>query len=146
LIEAGWGRVVMQPSTAAYSGGGGTYGVSKLALLGLTRGFARELGDYGVTVNGIAPGPILNEATAATVPTAKIEAMVGAAPLRRGGEEADLVGALLFLCSDLSAWMTGQTLIVDLPAADPSTLTTITPIGETTVELEECDGESSRRT
>jgi 3-oxoacyl-[acyl-carrier protein] reductase len=113
LIEAGWGRVVMQASTSAYSGGGGAYGVSKLALLGLTRGFARELGEHGVTVNGIAPGPILNEATAATVPTAKIEAMVGAAPLRRGGEEADLVGALLFLCSDLSAWMTGQTLIVD---------------------------------
>jgi 3-oxoacyl-[acyl-carrier protein] reductase len=113
LIEAGWGRVVMQSSTAAYSGGGGAYSVSKLALLGLTRGFARELGEHGVTVNGIAPGPVLNEATAATVPAARIEAMVSAAPLQRAGSEADLVGALLFLCSDLSAWMTGQTLIVD---------------------------------
>ena len=113
LIEAGWGRVVMQSSTAAYSGGGGAYSVSKLALLGLTRGFARELGPHGVTVNGIAPGPVLNEATMVTVPAAKVEAMVAAAPLQRAGSEADLVGALLFLCSDQSAWMTGQTLIVD---------------------------------
>jgi NAD(P)-dependent dehydrogenase (short-subunit alcohol dehydrogenase family) len=113
LIEAGWGRVVMQSSVAAYSGGGGAYGVSKLALLGLTRGFARELGGHGVTVNGIAPGPVLNEATAATVPEDKVSALVSSGALKRAGSEDDLVGALLFLCSDLSAWMTGQTLIVD---------------------------------
>ena len=113
LIDAGWGRVVMQSSVAAYSGGGGAYGVSKLALLGLTRGFARELGDHGITVNGIAPGPVLNEATAATVPEAKVEQLVKSGALKRAGSEDDLVGALLFLCSDLSAWMTGQTLIVD---------------------------------
>ena len=113
LIDAGWGRVVMQSSTAAYSGGGGAYGVSKLALLGLTRGFARELGEHGVTVNGIAPGPVLNEATAATVPDEKVQALVKSGALKRAGSEDDLVGALLFLCSDLSAWMTGQTLIVD---------------------------------
>jgi NAD(P)-dependent dehydrogenase (short-subunit alcohol dehydrogenase family) len=113
LIEAGWGRVVMQSSVAAYSGGGGAYGVSKLALLGLTRGFARELGPHGVTVNGIAPGPVLNEATAATVPEEKVQALVASGALKRAGTEDDLVGALLFLCSDQSAWMTGQTLIVD---------------------------------
>jgi NAD(P)-dependent dehydrogenase (short-subunit alcohol dehydrogenase family) len=113
LISAGWGRVVMQSSVAAYSGGGGAYGVSKLALLGLTRGFARELGEHGVTVNGIAPGPVLNEATAATVPEDKVSALVSSGALKRAGSEDDLVGALLFLCSDLSAWMTGQTLIVD---------------------------------
>jgi len=113
LIEAGWGRVIMQSSVAAYSGGGGAYGVSKLALLGLTRGFARELGEHGVTVNGIAPGPVLNEATAATVPEDKVSALVKSGALKRAGSEDDLVGALLFLCSDLSAWMTGQTLIVD---------------------------------
>jgi NAD(P)-dependent dehydrogenase (short-subunit alcohol dehydrogenase family) len=113
LIEAGWGRVVMQSSVAAYSGGGGAYGVSKLALLGLTRGFARELGEHGITVNGIAPGPVLNEATAATVPEEKVQALVSSGALKRAGTEEDLVGALLFLCSDQSAWMTGQTLIVD---------------------------------
>jgi len=113
LIDAGWGRVVMQSSVAAYSGGGGAYGVSKLALLGLTRGFARELGEHGITVNGIAPGPVLNEATAATVPEEKVQALVSSGALKRAGTEQDLVGALLFLCSDQSAWMTGQTLIVD---------------------------------
>ena len=114
LVEAGWGRVVMQSSIAAYAGGGGAYGVSKLALLGLTRGFARELGPHGVTVNGIAPGPIMNEATIATVPEA--QARRRWSPRARSSAReprSDLVGALLFLCSDLSAWMTGQTLIVD---------------------------------
>jgi NAD(P)-dependent dehydrogenase (short-subunit alcohol dehydrogenase family) len=103
----------MQSSIAAYAGGGGAYAVSKLALLGLTRGFARELGPHGVTVNGIAPGPIMNEATIATVPEARLETLVAQGALKRAGTEGDLVGALLFLCSELSAWMTGQTLIVD---------------------------------
>lgn len=113
MIEAGWGRIVMQSSTAAYLGGGGHYGVSKLALLGLTRGFAKELGPHGITVNGIAPGVIATEATAATIPTAKLEALAAITPLPHKAGPDDLTGALLFLCSDAAAWMTGQTLIVD---------------------------------
>jgi 3-oxoacyl-[acyl-carrier protein] reductase len=113
MIEAGWGRVVMQTSTAAYLGGGGHYGVSKLALLGLTRGFAKELGPHGITVNGIAPGVVATEATTATVPAEKLEALAAITPLRRQVGPEDLTGTLLFLCSEAAAWMTGQTLIVD---------------------------------
>ena len=55
MMEGGWGRIVNQASTAAYSGSGGAYTVSKLALIGLTQGFARELGQHGITVTAIAP-------------------------------------------------------------------------------------------
>jgi NAD(P)-dependent dehydrogenase (short-subunit alcohol dehydrogenase family) len=113
MIEAGWGRIIMQTSTAAYLGGGGHYGVSKLALLGLTRGFAKELGPHGITVNAIAPGVIATEATAATVPAEKLAALAAITPLQRQAGPEDLTGTLLFLCSEAAAWMTGQTLIVD---------------------------------
>ena len=113
MIEGGWGRIVMQSSTAAYLGGGGHYSVSKLALLGLTRGFAKELGPHGITVNGIAPGVVDTEATAATVPAAKLAQLAAMTPLPLQAKPDDLVGTLLFLCSDASAWMTGQTMVVD---------------------------------
>jgi 3-oxoacyl-[acyl-carrier protein] reductase len=113
MIEAGWGRIVMQSSTAAYLGGGGHYAVSKLALLGLTRGFAKELGPHGITVNGIAPGVVATEATAATVPAAKLAQLAAITPLPQRAGPDDLIGTLLFLCSEASAWMTGQTMVVD---------------------------------
>jgi 3-oxoacyl-[acyl-carrier protein] reductase len=112
LIDAGWGRVIMQTSTAAY-GNGGAYGTSKLALLSVTRGFARELGGHGITVNAIAPGPIMTEATAVTVPADRLEALVATAAIKRPGEVDDLVGMLLFLCSDQASWITAQTMVID---------------------------------
>jgi 3-oxoacyl-[acyl-carrier protein] reductase len=112
LIEAQWGRVVMQSSVGAFSGGG-AYNSAKLALLGVMRGFAKELGSHGVTVNAIAPGPVMTEATQVSVSPERIAQLVGQAFIARAGEPDDLVGTLLFLCSELAGWMTGQTLIVD---------------------------------
>jgi NAD(P)-dependent dehydrogenase (short-subunit alcohol dehydrogenase family) len=112
LIDAGWGRVIMQTSTAAY-GNGGAYGTSKLALLSLTRGFARELGAHGITVNAIAPGPILTEATQVTIPQERIDALIATAAIKRAGTVDDLVGTLLYLCSDAASWVTAQTLVID---------------------------------
>ncbi|MFE7421102.1 SDR family oxidoreductase [Rhodococcus sp. NPDC057529] len=112
LQEAGWGRVVIQTSSAAYISSG-VYGVTKLALLSLMRGFAKELGEYGVTVNGIAPGAITTEAMLDTVSEDRRTQLLQAQFIKRHGTPEDLVGPLLFLCSDAAAWMTGQTLVVD---------------------------------
>ena len=113
MIEAGWGRIVNQASTAAYSGGGGAYAVSKLALIGLSQGFARELGKHGITVNVIAPGLIHTEATMVTVSEATQAALVAQQALKKEGQPLDLVAALRFFCSDAAGWVSGQVTIVD---------------------------------
>ena len=115
MIAEGWGRIVNQTSTAAYMGGGtgAQYGVSKLALIGLTQGLAAELGPKGITVNAIAPGPIFTDATKKTVPEPLIEMLLAMTPINRHVEPDGLNGVLLFLLSEASSWMTGQTLVVD---------------------------------
>jgi NAD(P)-dependent dehydrogenase (short-subunit alcohol dehydrogenase family) len=111
LIEAGWGRVVMQTSTAAY-GNGGAYGTSKLALISLTRGFARELGGHGITVNAIAPGPILTE-NLASVGEDAVRMSAMAMPMRRVGDVDEVAAAAVWLCSDQASFVTGVTLPID---------------------------------
>jgi 3-oxoacyl-[acyl-carrier protein] reductase len=113
MIEQKWGRVVNQASMGAYVGGGGAYAVSKLAVVGMTQGFARELGADGVTVNAIAPGLIATEATNATVPEANQKALISRTPIARLGQPVDLTAGLLFLVSEEAGWYTGQTMIID---------------------------------
>lgn len=112
LMEAGWGRVIIQTSTAAYIAAG-VYGATKIALLPLIRGFARELGHHNITVNGIAPGATMTEAMLDTVSAERLAELRAAQFIDRQGRTEDLVGPLLFLCSDDSQWITGQTLVVD---------------------------------
>jgi 3-oxoacyl-[acyl-carrier protein] reductase len=112
MQKAGWGRVVVQTSTAAYQAGG-VYGTTKLAMLSLIRGFAKELGEYGITVNGIAPGAIATEAMLDTVTAERRQQLLEAQCIKRPGTTEDLVGPLLFLCSDAASWLTGQTLVID---------------------------------
>ena len=113
MIEGGWGRIVNQCSTGAYSGLGGAYCVSKLALIGLTQGFARELGEHGITMNAIAPGLIHTEATMVTVPDGSRAALVAQQALKKEGQPRDLVAALRFFCGDEAGWVSGQVTIVD---------------------------------
>jgi 3-oxoacyl-[acyl-carrier protein] reductase len=113
MIEQGYGRIINQASIGAYMGGGGAYAISKVAVVGLTQGFARELGKHGITVNAIAPGLVFTEATLATVSDAAQVAMVSRAPIAIKGQPQDLTSALLYFASEQSRWVTGQTLIVD---------------------------------
>jgi meso-butanediol dehydrogenase / (S,S)-butanediol dehydrogenase / diacetyl reductase len=89
------------------------YGTSKAALIHLTRQQAVELGDQGIRVNAIAPGPVDTE-MAKQVHTAAIRADYHAAiPLKRYGTPAEIAAAVGFLCSPAASYVNGQVLAVD---------------------------------
>lgn len=89
------------------------YGTSKAALMHLTRQQAVELGNRGIRVNAVAPGPV-DTAMAKQVHTAAIRAGYhDAIPLNRYGTEREIAEAVVFLCSDAASYINGQTLAVD---------------------------------
>lgn len=90
------------------------YGASKSGILGITRALAAEWADLGVRVNAIAPGYFRTEMTNVFYEDdAWVETMLGRIPMGRLGNLDDLVGAVLFLASDASAYVTGQCLAID---------------------------------
>ena len=89
------------------------YGTSKAALIHLTRQQAAELGNIGIRVNAVAPGPV-DTAMAKQVHTPDIRAGYhDAIPLNRYGTEDEIAAAVIFLCSDAASYINGQTLAVD---------------------------------
>jgi NAD(P)-dependent dehydrogenase (short-subunit alcohol dehydrogenase family) len=90
------------------------YIASKGAVIAMTRGLARELGADGITVNAIAPGLTVSEATAGRPEHLRThESSIRSRAIPREERPIDLVGTVSFLASDDSAFMTGQTLVVD---------------------------------
>ncbi len=89
------------------------YTTSKGGVVGFTRSLARELGPFGIRVNAIAPGFTLSGENEANISEERKRMNVEARMLRRAEVPEDLVGTLLFLASDDSEFMTGQTLLVD---------------------------------
>lgn len=98
-------------SSAAYSSGT-VYGASKLAVQGLTMTTAREFAGDGIRVNGIAPGLIFTETIRAELSPESVQRVMQQQILPREGEERDIVEAMLFLVSDRSGFVTGETLRV----------------------------------
>src|SRR6185369_3502930 len=88
------------------------YTASKSAVLGLTKALARELAPYGIRVNAINPGRIDTPMTQ-DVPKEVSEGLIPQIPAGRLGVPADIAKAALFLCSDLSDYMTGTALEVN---------------------------------
>jgi 3-oxoacyl-[acyl-carrier protein] reductase len=90
------------------------YIASKGAVLGMSRAMARALGEFGITVNVVAPGNIITEAHRQLVndPTMG-DARLVAQSIKRFGEPDDLAGVIAFLASDDARFITGQTVIVD---------------------------------
>jgi NAD(P)-dependent dehydrogenase (short-subunit alcohol dehydrogenase family) len=88
---------------------------SKGAIIAMTRAMARELGEENIRVNSLAPGLTMSEAVAAADNTFAPynEASIRGRALKREQVPEDLVGAAIFLASDASAFMTGQTMVVD---------------------------------
>jgi len=89
------------------------YGTSKAAIAHLSLQQAAELGEFGIRVNTVAPGPVDTE-MAKKVHSAEIRAAYhDAIPLNRYGLEEEIANAIYFLCSDQASYITGQTLAVD---------------------------------
>ena len=112
MRERGGGVIINQSSMAAYSPSG-AYAVSKLALNGLTMALAAEFAPDNIRVNGIAPGLVDSEAAMRTLPDQIKEQVWASQLIKRPGRMTDLAAMLLFLCSDDSSFITGQTLIID---------------------------------
>ncbi|MGW8205065.1 SDR family NAD(P)-dependent oxidoreductase [Sphingomonas sp. VDB2] len=109
LIICGSGSIFQGVPTMAH------YGIAKGALNALAKALAAELGPIGVRCNVIAPGFIETEMTFADPEVGRMIADVVAAkaPLGRAGKPADLEGAVVYLASDMAAYHTGDTLVVD---------------------------------
>jgi NAD(P)-dependent dehydrogenase (short-subunit alcohol dehydrogenase family) len=114
LREAGGGAIINISSATVMSGSPMWlhYVSSKGAIIAMTRALARELGDDRITVNALAPGFTLTEASLDLIENAA-EYGVARGAIKRAAAPHDMVGAALFLASTHAAFMTGQTLIVD---------------------------------
>ncbi len=114
MIARGGGRIVNQASAGAFPAES-VYGITKLALVGLTTTLASELGRSGITVNCIAPGITASDAGNMLTPvgSAYRDMLQARAALRAVGEREELCGTLLLFCSDAGRWITGQVLNVD---------------------------------
>jgi 3-oxoacyl-[acyl-carrier protein] reductase len=115
MKAAGYGKVVNISSATVLTGRPGYlhYVTSKAALIGFTRALATEVGPDGITVNAITPGSTATEVERETITPEQRQAMAAATALRRVQVPADLVGAVAFLLSRDSDFITGQTLNVD---------------------------------
>lgn len=108
------GRIINVASATVFSGSPlwMHYVASKAAVIGLTRVMAREVGPNGVTVNAIAPGFTLTEASLSLMEDAETYGVERGA-IKRASEPEDIVGTALFLASQSAGYITGQTLVVD---------------------------------
>jgi NAD(P)-dependent dehydrogenase (short-subunit alcohol dehydrogenase family) len=116
MTRRGWGRIVNIGSILSVIGiaGRAPYGASKAAVANLTRVLALEWADKGVTVNAICPGPFGTEMNRPLLDDpVKFAAFVSKIPMGRWGDLHEIAGAVVFLASDASSFVTGSLLFVD---------------------------------
>ncbi|MDR1256119.1 MAG: SDR family oxidoreductase, partial [Spirochaetaceae bacterium] len=108
------GSIINMASVVGIHGNGGqaNYAAAKAGVIGFTKSLAIEAASRGVRVNAIAPGFIATDMTSAMTGEAK-EKTLNLIPLKRMGTPSDVASAALFLASDESVYITGQTLPVD---------------------------------
>jgi gluconate 5-dehydrogenase len=112
------GRILMIASFAAFAGVTSgreavAYNTSKAALVNLTRALAGEWGEFGITVNAIAPGWFPSKMSNATLDSIGMDNLLARTPLRRLGDDEDLKGVALLFASEAGKHITGQVLAVD---------------------------------
>ncbi|MFB5189025.1 SDR family NAD(P)-dependent oxidoreductase [Alicyclobacillus fastidiosus] len=113
----GFGNIINLSSLAAHNGGGLraiAYGASKGAIVTFTRGLARELAPYGIRVNCVAPGFIDDTKFHATFTTPEArDATIAGIPLGRAGVPQDVSRSIVFLATEQSSFITGETLDIN---------------------------------
>ena len=131
MVEKGGGRIINQSSAAAYiymlppapeftEVSAFTYSQTKWGVVGLTKFLAAQLGAYNITVNCIAPGVTMTEATKKIVPEEFLPMVTMMTAMKRALEPEDLTGTAVFFASDDAAFVSGQTLVVDGGGAMPA--------------------------
>lgn len=113
MLKQKGGSIINMSSVVGVSGNAGqsNYSASKAGILGFTKSVAKELGSRNIRCNAIAPGFILTEMTEKLPPDIKSD-WINKIPLKRGGTPDDVANTALFLASDLSSYITGQTIHV----------------------------------
>lgn len=115
MIERRWGRIIHMSSIMglASNPARGVYSATKAALIGMARAQALELGPLGVTVNCIAPGPIMTDLPMTVLSAEQKQAFTNRTALGRWGDAIDLVGPALLLATEAGRYITGSVLLVD---------------------------------
>ena len=118
MIPRQSGRIINIASIAGLAGNGPgmqtiAYNTSKAAVINFTRTLAGEWGQYGITVNAIAPGFFPSKMTKGLLDKLGAKEMAARAPLRRLGDDEDLKGVVLLFATAAGKHITGQTLAVD---------------------------------
>jgi NAD(P)-dependent dehydrogenase (short-subunit alcohol dehydrogenase family) len=110
----GGGRIINQSSGGAFPATG-LYGITKIALVGLTTTLAKQWGKDNITCNAIAPGNVKSDAGKMLVPDDSpfIQFLEMAVATKPRGEPEELVGAAVLLCSEAGKWITGQVIHID---------------------------------
>ncbi len=114
MMKARQGRIISIASVVGSTGNAGqaNYAAAKAGIVGFSKSLAREIGSRGITVNVVAPGFIDTDMTKALSDEQR-NAMLPRIPLGKLGHPDDIANAVLFLASDMGAYMTGETLHVN---------------------------------
>jgi 3-oxoacyl-[acyl-carrier protein] reductase len=114
MLRNRWGRIINISSVVGLTGnvGQANYAAAKAGLIGFTKSLAKEVGSRNITANAVAPGFIETDITAGLPDTLKAE-MLKAIPADRYGQPDDVANVVLFLASDLAAYVTGQVINAD---------------------------------
>ena len=105
MQKNGWGRIINFSSTAG--------GPAKAAILGLTRHTAKEVAEFGITVNALCPGLINTEMVRDTISDESVEKYADSFPIKRLGNPEEVAELVMFLASDKAAYITGASMDIN---------------------------------
>lgn len=115
MIERKWGRIIFTSSIMGLASfaGRGSYSATKTALIGIARTYALELGKHNITVNCLAPGPVMTDLPMSLLSDEKKKQFAERTAVKRWGQVEDMVGPMLMLASEAGAFISGTTILAD---------------------------------